>query len=345
MTIATAINETTITCVIDDKIYAVQRDNPAAKMILKALSEEAPKDKIIALFDQLTAVKTYMGDGVEIVGNSIKINGEEVHGVIVNRILKFMRSNLPYKPLIKFLERIQNNPSKRSVDELYAFLEHKNLPITPEGKFLAYKAIRYDWTDKYTGKFSNTIGSVLQMPRNKVDDDANRGCSYGFHCGALDYVKWYGSVESGDDRCVIVEVDPADVVSVPHDHNYSKVRTSKYKVIAEYKGPLPDTLSTNDEDNELEEYDEDDVIVFEDVELKGFGDEAYDDSDEESLDEDNNLEFRSEEPSEEDEIEYRQKLAETVDAEEKRSKHNHKCNEEYRQGFKDAMAIFLKNNK
>jgi hypothetical protein len=37
---------------------------------------------------------------------------------------------------------------------------------------------------------------------------------------------------------LVVEIDPADVVSIPTDCNYQKLRTCKYKVVQEYQLPL-----------------------------------------------------------------------------------------------------------
>ena len=125
-----------------------------------------------------------------------------------------------------------DNPSRRAVDELYAFLEHKNMPLTPEGNFLAYKGVNSDFTDKYSGKFSNAVGEVLEMRRNGVCDDANVGCSSGFHAGSYEYAKGYAS---GGGNLMVVEIDPSDVVSVPFDCDCQKLRTAKYKVVAHYE--------------------------------------------------------------------------------------------------------------
>ena len=65
-----------------------------------------------------------------------------IHNHVVGRILDFMREGLPYKPLTRFVEKLMENPSRRAVNELYAFLEHKNMPLTPDGNFLAYKGVR-----------------------------------------------------------------------------------------------------------------------------------------------------------------------------------------------------------
>jgi hypothetical protein len=133
------------------------------------------------------------------------------------------------------MTRLQLNPSKRAVDELYTFLEHKNLPITANGTIQAYKAVRDNFTDCHTGSYDNSVGNVLQMPRNKVDDNKEVGCSYGFHAGTLEYAKGF-MPQNG--HILVVEIDPADVVSIPTDCNYQKLRTCKYKVVQEYQLPL-----------------------------------------------------------------------------------------------------------
>ena len=106
------------------------------------------------------------------------------------------------------------------------------MPITPEGNFLAYKGVNDDFTDKHTGKFSNKVGEVLEMRRGGVDDDARHGCSSGFHAGSYEYAKGY-AYNGGN--LMVVEINPADVVSVPYDCECQKLRTCKYKVVGHYE--------------------------------------------------------------------------------------------------------------
>ena len=76
------------------------------------------------------------------------------------------------------------------------------------------------------------------------------------HVGSLEYVRdfacGYGT-ENGD-RIVIVKCNPKDVVSVPHDCNFQKVRTARYEVLGEYTGPLPEYVC--DSCQALQEIDE-----------------------------------------------------------------------------------------
>jgi hypothetical protein len=131
------------------------------------------------------------------------------------------------------------------------------MPLTPTGNFLAYKSVKENYKDWYSGNFSNTVGSEHTMARNDVCDDPDLGCSYGFHVGTLAYATEFNR---GSNRLMIVEVDPSDVVSVPHDCQNQKLRTAKYKVVGEFEKPLANDYSSqyNNDDDESDDDDEDD---------------------------------------------------------------------------------------
>jgi hypothetical protein len=161
--------------------------------------------------------------------------------------------------MFKFITKLNLNPSSRAVNELYTFLEHKFLPVTDNGNFLAYKALRSDFTDVHSGKFDNNVGNVLEMPRNKVDDNKEAGCSYGFHAGTLEYARGFRPFNG---KLVVVEINPADVVSIPTDCECQKLRTCKYMVHSEYEVPLEDLTyesrySTDDDEDVDREWDDD----------------------------------------------------------------------------------------
>ena len=95
---------------------------------------------------------------------------------------------------------------------------------------LDIKGVRNDYKDKYSGKIDNSPGSNPTMPRSDVDDNINNGCSKGLHVGTLEYAdNWAGP----DGRVMEVEFNPANMVSVPHDCEYAKLRVTEYKVIKE----------------------------------------------------------------------------------------------------------------
>lgn len=231
------ITESGITAIIGGETHTITRDNASYSEVLNAIVAGEDPYTIADLFRTANAVKRYTKGAVEISadGSALFYKGEEINNVVVDRILKFMTAGMPVDPLILFLERLLANPSRRSVEELYKFLEHEKLPITERGTFLAYKGVNDNYTDCHTGTFDNHPGNTHEMARRLVDDNAARDCSYGFHVGSLEYATNFGP------RTVIVDVDPADVVSVPYS-DANKLRTCKYTVVADFEGALDEPL-------------------------------------------------------------------------------------------------------
>jgi len=254
------LTENSLTVSVEGKTYTINSGHPSWRQAIESLKR---KD-YLALKDLVSVQKafcSFTGDKVKVIDNQVFFNGEPINSYLSEKILSFMEKGLPHESLIKFLERLMANPSRRAVTELYSFLRHKSLPITDDGTFLAYKSVRSDYTDHHTGDFNNSIGNTLEMTRNNVCDDHNQGCSIGFHAGSLEYASSFGGADS---VLLIVEIDPANVVSVPSDCECQKLRTCKYKVVAKYDGPLPehytkDAQSAYDpqDDSEDEEYDDD----------------------------------------------------------------------------------------
>ena len=249
-----------LTVVVDGKQHTILASNPLFASAVSAFQIKDLDALMLALDPSRKFLNLYAKyEQIEVKDGSVFVDGETISSVVADRIINFLADGIDCLPIFKFITRLQLNPSKRAVDELYTFLEHKNLPYTESGTFLAYKAVRNDFTDKHTGKFFNGVGEVLSMPRNKVDDDKNVGCSYGFHAGTLKYASEFAC---GSDKMVLVEIDPADVVSIPTDCEFQKLRTCRYKVVAEYERPLDEHVyesrfSTENDDDVDEEWDDD----------------------------------------------------------------------------------------
>jgi len=195
------------------------------------------------------AVRHYMGattagSNMTITDGEVFYRGNSVHNVVVDKILAFMSKGHNYQPLVNFLERLLQNPSKNSVDQLYAFLENGNMPLTPEGHFLGYKGVGEDYWSKTgncstvvlqgevdsQGRILNKIGAKVEVQRNSVCDNPDVGCAEGVHVGSFEYARgWSGS----GGRLLLVKVDPAQVVSVPHCCSHQKLRCCFYEVVDE----------------------------------------------------------------------------------------------------------------
>lgn len=247
------------TVVVNNMSYQFDPSHASYQDLVSCI-KNGDAEKFVALLDKAQTIQTWSDGDFYVKGGVLFYNNDEVHWVIAERVLEMIKDGFDYKPMLRFLERLYKNPSYRAVNELYSFLQHKFLPITTDGYFLAYKAVRSDFMDKYSGTIRNAVGDKPSVPRYKVDDDCSVGCSNGLHVGAIDYVKSYGS--SGD-VVVICKVDPANVVSVPLDSNHQKVRCCEYEVVGIYSGDLLPAV--------VDDYDED----YEDDFWGVYGDEDY----------------------------------------------------------------------
>ena len=236
---------TSVTAIVNNKHYTADNTNPNWDAILVAL-QNGDADAFVKAIDTKTTFLNYTEGKISIVGNEVRYGNERLGGVVVDRIFGFLENSLPVRPILKFLNRLYQNPSSRAINELYRFLEHKNMPLTDAGTFLAYKGLNADLysvtagtikslvqgTVREDGRIFNGVGETVEIRRNEVDDDKDNTCSYGLHAGSMEYATTFGS------KTVIVEIDPADVISIPSDCNGQKLRTCKYKVVAVYERPL-----------------------------------------------------------------------------------------------------------
>jgi len=215
------------------KPQMIPKSHPKFSEIVDLVITQKDLEAAYELVDLKAVVtKAITGSNIALQGNTLYYKGEEVHGLLGQRILEIHRLGLPVDTLIAFLDNLMNNPSKRAVDELYGFLESSRLPITDDGHFLAYKSVRSDYKDKHSGTIDNSVGQVVSMSRNKVADNKDVTCSNGLHFAAHEYASGFGG---GSDRMMIMKINPRDVVSIPSDYNNQKGRCCEYIVHEEVK--------------------------------------------------------------------------------------------------------------
>jgi len=227
-------------------------------------------DAIPALLNIRTYIADHTDGRVEIVGDEIYLDKKPIASGIATRVISLFKDGINIQPFCRFLERVSLNPNQFSRDELFLFLEKNSLPFTPEGYFLAYKMVRNDYRDIYSGTVSNKVGDKPEMKREDVDANRNNTCSVGLHFCSMDYLS-SGFATKGH-RLMIVKIDPADVVSIPVDYNFSKGRCWKYEVV--------DEIETDERitDYYTEEYNEE----VEDVEDEEDFDESSEEEEEDS---------------------------------------------------------------
>jgi len=283
--IATSIRNNSLTAVIDNKVYTADNTHPNWEAILDAVRIN-DGETLIDLINIRQSVINFVEGKIQIVGNEVSYNGLNIGGVVVDRLLEFISNKLPATPIVRFIENLYSNPSKRAVEELYTFLEHKNMPITNNGTFLAYKGLRDDFYSKTSGTLTllqgradaqghifNGVGETIECVRNQVDDNKENHCSKGIHAGSMEYATSFAC----GGKVVIVEINPKDVVSIPNDCECQKLRTCKYKVVGEYEMPLNSTYTGQYNDDGSDEFGSDEVDGEGDAQYEDGYDQGYKD--------------------------------------------------------------------
>lgn len=221
------IQGSNVTVVINNKPHTISKTHITYQKVVDAIKAD-DWETVQSVIEPKKVVLDYGQGRVSIKGETLYWDNEEFHGTLATRMIQMLQEGFTIDPLVKFMENLFDNPSKRSVDELYGFLEKNNMPITPDGHFLAYKRVREDYKDCHTGTMDNSVGQVVSMPRNKVDDNKDMTCSTGLHFCSEGYLKHFSGA-----RTVIVKINPRDVVSIPTDYDNSKGRACRYEVIGE----------------------------------------------------------------------------------------------------------------
>lgn len=299
-TVKYTISTDSITLYHKGKNYSVLRSNPNYKLVVRALENNknglaTPEDVIRAFQHEgiLDWINSYspLGKNSEpfkYENNTFFFGGKALPKTIADRIRALALEGTDPTPVFRFCERFAKNPSQRSIDQLWSFLEKGGIPFDDDGCFLAYKAVREDLYDIHSGTILNKIGAVIKMDRALVNDDPNAHCHVGLHVGALEYVRGFGP------RIVIVKVDPMNVVSVPNDYDCMKMRVCEYTVVGHFLEQMSSTVQSTQKN----------VAIPTETE--------YDDFEEEDLDNEDEFDSDSDEP--EDDLEEEEEESEETDS-------------------------------
>lgn len=274
-------DEATLTVFHDGKPYVATDTHPAWQAILKGVTVD-DDPAALDLFDAAVAVaKRFerLGERVTVANGRVHFDGDEVNNSLTNKIVEFLEAGVDdWQPLVKFMEKVYTNPQEHSRDQLFEWLTRHSFSINEDGDILGYKSVEAaDSSDfnyqsitagtnvvivdgmEYTGKIPQNVGSVVEMPRSDVAFDPTVGCASGLHVANFGYAStWAGRSVT----ILLVAVNPRDVVSVPTESNWEKVRVCRYRVVevvhAETVGPYyatapQDTTPVVFEDDEDED--------------------------------------------------------------------------------------------
>ena len=231
--VAMIANSSGATVVIGTEVYTVANDHPNFEAIQAAYADESRHGELEDLISVTKAINKHTAStNIRVENGKLFYGDREMRTGLARRIIQMVSDGKEGQaaPLVNFMENVMLNPSFRAVEGLYEWLEKSNLPITPDGCFIAWKMVRNDYKDCFSGKFDNLVGCVVEIPRNQVDENPDRTCSSGLHFCSNDYLS-SGYASGG--RTVMVKVNPRDVGAFPRDYNTAKGRCCRYEVIEE----------------------------------------------------------------------------------------------------------------
>lgn len=226
--IAYTITDNAIVFMLDGRTYTIKRGDSRFEEVRQAI-RMGKVDTIPTLLDLKGKLVSESNGGIYLLNGILRCDNYIIPPLLATRITQMFKEGFSTEPLIKFLSNLMENPSKIAQNELYGFIEACQLPITADGHFLAYKMVRNNFKDIYSGSMDNSVGQVLTMPRDSVDDNRNHTCSRGLHFCSEGYLGHYGTCNV--DQVVIVKINPRDVVSIPSDYNNAKGRACRYEVV------------------------------------------------------------------------------------------------------------------
>ena len=188
-------------------------------------------------------VMTRLSERVTYDSENIFFDHDLIDNSLSRHLVRLIKGNQEYEPLVEFMEKLALNPSRESRRHLFHWLNTNEFTLTSEGDVVGYKAVQatadnhsitagsnkvYVDGVEHTGNIPNPIGAVVEIARAEVDDDRSVGCSYGLHVGTHSYAEWFGGRHG---NILTVAVNPRDVVSVPSDSEDRKMRVARYVVL------------------------------------------------------------------------------------------------------------------
>jgi len=223
-----SITATTVFAVLAGNVYTVTSDEDEFVPLRGALLA-GDEEAALVIVSKADVVVAWSEGLFEFDGTVLTYDGGEVDAAFASTLIGLVEAGESPAPFVKFYENLQQNPSFRSVSQLYRFLQETGkYPITADGCFIAYKGVRPDYKDHHTCTIDNSVGSEVEYDRNKISDDPNEPCHEGLHAGAWGYASTFGGGPT-----MAVKVNPRDVVCVPYDSSHQKMRICAYTVVAE----------------------------------------------------------------------------------------------------------------
>tara|TARA_R110002012_G_scaffold29329_1_gene90669 strand:- start:3380 stop:4279 length:900 start_codon:yes stop_codon:yes gene_type:complete len=227
-----SITKSQITIFKNDESRSVVKGYPKFNTIKKDLVSSCFSDKMLKHSYEMLSLPDFVEKFSE--GN-ITVDHEngqvwygtfEVKNSLSDQMMKLLDKGDGIKSFVRFADMLMSNPKQDIVDELYGFMKHNGISINGAGYIVAYKGVRNDYKDRWTGTIDNSVGAKPRMPASEVEHNPKNPCGRGLHAGSYKYAKGW----AGNGTVMEVLIHPAMVCSVPWDCESQKMRTCGYDV-------------------------------------------------------------------------------------------------------------------
>jgi hypothetical protein len=121
-------------------------------------------------------------------GNALYLKGtkEPLPTTLAAKIRALLKAKENIEPLILFWSKLMKNPTPSAREELYDFMKHNDIQLTPLGDLVLEKGVHRLETgqlvDVHTKKIDHSLGQYVRMDRKLVNSDRKSTCSAGLIC-------------------------------------------------------------------------------------------------------------------------------------------------------------------
>lgn len=218
--------------------------------LYKLISEQILDGDLESAFESANARK-YLEERAQQISENIFLGGDHnlyYQGVllpegIARTIMDAIEDGTPegVQAVTSFIERVLVADTNTSRTALFSWIKDRKLSLTLEGEFIAYKGVMVDSDgtprsistgpgvvngEKTSGHLDNSIGNVLSVDRSYVEQEPGEPCGPGLHAGTYNFAKGFSQ-----GLVLAVKIAPENVVSVPVDCHYQKLRVCQYTVV------------------------------------------------------------------------------------------------------------------
>jgi predicted CopG family antitoxin len=232
ISVQAVITDTNILVVFSDgEGYTIGCDDERYDKLEEMVATNAAPDEIRTFIKIGKTIENRVmaGGMVEVDNGTFIFNGYIIPEKLAMLLDTVYVSESSVTQISNFIENMAQNPRQEIYNELFDFLSDNDMPLTEDGCFLAYKRVRDDFKDFYTGKKDYSVGSVVRETASNVDTNRHNTCSTGLHFCSRDYLPHY---HSNRGKIIVVKVNPRDVAAIPKDYSNAKGRCSMLEVIS-----------------------------------------------------------------------------------------------------------------